>query len=134
MPSQGTGFTTQSTAVPSQSTTEPEQDITRPTPVSFIPETDIIGPSQAHEEEASLKEIPDEVTLAKALLQIGRTPGSLSIPGVDQQARRSYPPSSTLDPKDKGKGIMKEESKKKKLTPQQLKAAQEAYHEELARK
>ena len=118
--SQSTGFTTESTAMPSQSTAAPEQDvdITTPTPVSYIPEEDIIGPSEAHKEDATLKELPDEVTLAEALLQIGRTPGSLSIPGVDQQARRSDPSSSTLDPKDKGKGIMQEDPKKKKLTPQ----------------
>ncbi|GJY56311.1 retrovirus-related pol polyprotein from transposon TNT 1-94 [Tanacetum coccineum] len=43
-------------------------------------------------------------------------------------------PTLILDPKDKGKGIMKEEPKKKKLTLQQLRAAETANDEEVARK
>ena len=125
---------TQSTAEPNQSTAGTNQGVARPIPVSFIPKTDTAGPSTVNEEEASPKGFPDEATLAEALLQMGRTPGSLVIPGVALEERRTDPPSSTLDPKDKGKGIMKEEPKKKKLTPQELKAAQEAYYEELARK
>ncbi|GJV19410.1 hypothetical protein Tco_1368430 [Tanacetum coccineum] len=50
----------------------------------------------------------------------------ITIPGNIPEQERPESPAKILDQKDKGKGIMKEEPKKKKLTLQQLRAAETA--------
>ncbi|GJY94193.1 hypothetical protein Tco_0510554 [Tanacetum coccineum] len=63
-----------------------------------------------------------------------RRGAGITIPGNISEQERPEPPTQILDPKDKGKGIMKEEPKKKKLTLQQLRAAETVNDEEVARK
>ncbi|GKG48000.1 hypothetical protein Tco_0509885, partial [Tanacetum coccineum] len=77
------------------------------------------------------------------LVAISR-PRGLSIPGpIQSQSQPQQPsqsqsqpqqPSQATDPKDKGKGILVEEPKKKKLTLQQIRALETAHDEEIARK
>ncbi|GJY58070.1 hypothetical protein Tco_0457962 [Tanacetum coccineum] len=56
---------------------------------------------------------------AEVLVSISR-PRGLSIPGPIQTQPQQ--PTQGTDPKDKGKGILVEEPKKKKLTLQQIRA------------
>ncbi|GJR29192.1 hypothetical protein Tco_1105424 [Tanacetum coccineum] len=72
----------------------------------------------------------DEV-LADISLNISR-PRGLSIPGPIQSQPQQ--PTQASDPKDKGKGILVEEPKKKKLTLQQIRALETTNDEEVARK
>ncbi|GJR90752.1 hypothetical protein Tco_0214763 [Tanacetum coccineum] len=72
----------------------------------------------------------DEV-LADISLNISR-PRGLSIPGPIQSQPQQ--PTQATDPKDKGKGILVEEPKKKKLTLQQIRALETTNDEEVARK
>ncbi|GJS90813.1 hypothetical protein Tco_0773449 [Tanacetum coccineum] len=64
-------------------------------------------------------------------LNISR-PRGLSIPGPIQSQPQQ--PTQASDPKDKGKGILVEEPKKKKLTLQQIRALETTNDEEVARK
>ncbi|GJR53431.1 hypothetical protein Tco_1403952 [Tanacetum coccineum] len=83
-----------------------------------------IRPTQSTEPEEQFK--VDEV-----LADISR-PRGLSIPGpIHPQPQQ---PSQATDPKDKGKGILVEEPKKKKLTLQQIRALETTNDEEVARK
>ncbi|GJS06912.1 retrovirus-related pol polyprotein from transposon TNT 1-94 [Tanacetum coccineum] len=61
-------------------------------------------------------------------------PRSLSIPGPIQSQPQPQQPFQAADPKDKGKGILVEEPKKKKLTLQQIRALETTNDEEVARK
>ncbi|GJS07175.1 hypothetical protein Tco_0363971 [Tanacetum coccineum] len=72
----------------------------------------------------------DEV-LVDISLNISR-PRGLSIPGSIQSQPQQ--PTQATDPKDKGKGILVEEPKKKKLTLQQIRALETTNDEEVARK
>ncbi|GJZ71424.1 hypothetical protein Tco_0635275 [Tanacetum coccineum] len=72
----------------------------------------------------------DEV-LADISLNISR-PRGLSIPGPIQSQPQQ--PTQATDPKDKGKGILVEETKNKKLTLQQIRALETTNDEEVARK
>ncbi|GKB70125.1 hypothetical protein Tco_0931537 [Tanacetum coccineum] len=83
-----------------------------------------IRPTQNIEPEEQFK--VDEV-----LADISR-PRGLSIPGPIQSQPQQ--PSQATDPKDKGKGILVEEPKKKKLTLQQIRALETTNDEEVARK
>ncbi|GJS56557.1 hypothetical protein Tco_0629919 [Tanacetum coccineum] len=58
----------------------------------------------------------------------------LSIPGPIQSQPQPQQPSQATDPKDKGKGILVEEPKKKKLTLQQIRALETTNDEEVAKK
>ncbi|GKG44973.1 hypothetical protein Tco_0495051, partial [Tanacetum coccineum] len=51
-----------------------------------------------------------------------------------QSATQPQQPTQGTDPKDKGKGILVEEPKKKKLTLQQIRALETTNDEEVARK
>ncbi|GKC51268.1 hypothetical protein Tco_1074013 [Tanacetum coccineum] len=62
-----------------------------------------------------------------------RRGAGITIPGNIPEQERPESPTQIIDPKDKGKGIMKEEPKKKKLTLQQLRAAETANDEEVAK-
>ncbi|GKA30562.1 hypothetical protein Tco_0716867 [Tanacetum coccineum] len=65
------------------------------------------------------------------LTDLNRTRG-LSIPGPMQSQPQQ--PTQATDPKEKGKGILVEEPKKKKLTLQQIRALETKNDEEVARK
>ncbi|GJY49179.1 hypothetical protein Tco_0439135 [Tanacetum coccineum] len=73
-----------------------------------------IRPTQNIEPEEQFK-------VDEALAAISR-PRGLSIPGPIQSQPQPQQPSQATDPKDKGKGILVEEPKKKKLTLQQIRA------------
>ncbi|GJT80269.1 hypothetical protein Tco_1054611 [Tanacetum coccineum] len=77
------------------------------------------------------KAFKDDEFLADISLNISR-PRGLSIPGPMQSQPQQ--PTQTTDPKEKGKGILVEEPKKKKLTLQQIRALETAHDEEVARK
>ncbi|GJQ96909.1 hypothetical protein Tco_0008048 [Tanacetum coccineum] len=73
---------------------------------------------------------------AEVLVSISR-PRGLSIPGpIQSQPQQPTQGTDTqgTDPKDKGKGILVEEPKKKKLTLQQIRALETTNDEEVARK
>ncbi|GJV26698.1 hypothetical protein Tco_1383146 [Tanacetum coccineum] len=85
-----------------------------------------LRPIQVMESEEQLK-------AAEVLVAISR-PRGLSIPGPIQSQSQPQQPSQATDPKDKGKGILVEEPKKKKLTLQQIRALETTNDEEVARK
>ncbi|GKD87452.1 hypothetical protein Tco_1358606, partial [Tanacetum coccineum] len=90
---------------------------------------DEVGPSTQDvepEEQFKVNEV-----LADISLNISR-PRGLSIPGPIQSQPQQ--PTQATDPKDKGKGILVEEPKKKKLTLQQIRALETTNDEEVARK
>ncbi|GJS62670.1 hypothetical protein Tco_0657454 [Tanacetum coccineum] len=95
---------------------------------------DEAGPSTFQDESDEF--IQDDTLIADILVNISRPRrgAGITIPGNISEQQRPESPTLILDPKDKGKGIMKEEPKKKKLTLQQLRAAETANDEEVARK
>ncbi|GJT87679.1 hypothetical protein Tco_1069396 [Tanacetum coccineum] len=95
---------------------------------------DEAGPSTFQDESDEF--IQDDTLIADLLVNISRPRrgAGITIPGNIPEQERPESPTLILDPKDKGKGIMKEEPKKKKLTLQQLRAAETANDEEVARK
>ncbi|GKA54877.1 hypothetical protein Tco_0753826 [Tanacetum coccineum] len=95
---------------------------------------DEAGPSTFQDESDEF--IQDDTLIADLLVNISknRRGAGITIPGNIPEQERPKSPTLTLDPKDKGKGIMKEEPKKKKLTLQQLRAAETANDEEFARR
>ncbi|GJS43924.1 hypothetical protein Tco_0568967 [Tanacetum coccineum] len=96
---------------------------------------DEAGPSTFQDESDEF--IQDDILIADTLVNITRPRrgAGITIPGNISEQERPKSPTQMLDPKDKGKGIMKDEpKKKKKLTLQQLRAAETANDEEVARK
>ncbi|GKF81939.1 hypothetical protein Tco_0243595, partial [Tanacetum coccineum] len=96
---------------------------------------DEAGPSTFQDESDEF--IQDDALIADTLINITRPRrgAGITIPRNISEQERSESPTQILDPKDKGKGIMKEEpKKKKKLTLQQLRAVETANDEEVARK
>ncbi|GJY35341.1 hypothetical protein Tco_0420719 [Tanacetum coccineum] len=95
---------------------------------------DEAGPSTFQDESDEF--IQDDTLIADLLVNISksRRGAGITIPGNIPEQERPESPTQILDPKDKGKGIMKEEPKKKKLTFQQLRATQTTNDEEVARK
>ncbi|GJZ96951.1 hypothetical protein Tco_0669285, partial [Tanacetum coccineum] len=83
------------------------------------------------DEEEPEEQFKDDEFLADISLNISR-PRGLSIPGPIQSQPQQ--PTQTTDPKEKGKGILVEEPKKKKLTLQQIRALETAHDEEVAKK
>ncbi|GJW89279.1 hypothetical protein Tco_0164619, partial [Tanacetum coccineum] len=77
----------------------------------------------------------EQLKAAEVLVSISR-PRGLSIPGPIPGPIQTQPqqPTQGTDPKDKGKGILVEEPKKKKLTLQQIRALETTNDEEVARK
>ncbi|GJS07181.1 hypothetical protein Tco_0363977 [Tanacetum coccineum] len=78
----------------------------------------------------------EQLKAAEVLVAISR-PRGLSIPGpIQTQPQQPTQGTDTqgTDPKDKGKGILVEEPKKKKLTLQQIRALETTNDEEVARK
>ncbi|GJU73255.1 putative ribonuclease H-like domain-containing protein [Tanacetum coccineum] len=80
--------------------------------------------------------IQDDTLNWNLLVNFSKTEEEQELPFLVNIPSKKGPksPTLTLDPKDKGKGIMKEEPKKKKLTLQQLRAAETANDEEFARR
>ncbi|GKD76028.1 hypothetical protein Tco_1334310, partial [Tanacetum coccineum] len=98
---------------------------------SSLQGTDDFQDSQAQsqtQEEGPEEQFKDDEFLADILLNRSR---GLSIPGPMQSQPQ---PTQASDPKEKGKGILVEEPKKKKLTLQQIRALETAHDEEIARK
>ncbi|GJT58832.1 hypothetical protein Tco_1002365 [Tanacetum coccineum] len=91
-------------------------------------DTEELDLERIQKEEQQFK---DDEFLADISLNISR-PRGLSIPGPMQSQPQQ--PTQTTDPKEKGKGILVEEPKKKKLTLQQIRALETAHDEEVARK
>ncbi|GKG05216.1 hypothetical protein Tco_0325302, partial [Tanacetum coccineum] len=90
---------------------------------------------QAQFVQLKKKGLKNSSKLMKFLLDISlyiSRPRGLSIPGPIQSQPQQ--PTQAFDPKDKGKGILVEEPKKKKLTLQQIRALETANDEEVARK
>ncbi|GJR08507.1 hypothetical protein Tco_0791159 [Tanacetum coccineum] len=83
---------------------------------------DEAGPSTFQDESDEF--IQDDTLIADLLVNISknRRGARITIPGNIPEQERPKSPTLILDPKDKGKGIMKEEPKKKKLTLQQLRS------------
>ena len=92
------------------------------------------GPSMPIVQEEKSASTSDDETIAAMLLNMS-IPRGITIPGADQMPTQPSSPSSQApDPKDKGKGILIESKKKKKLTLIQLKELEAAKNEEAARK
>ncbi|GKB27840.1 hypothetical protein Tco_0867241 [Tanacetum coccineum] len=95
---------------------------------------DEAGPSTFQDESDEF--IQDDTLIADILVNIlrPRRGAGITITGNIPEQQRPKSPTLILDPKDKGKGIMKEEPKRKKLTLQQLRADKTANDKEVARK
>ncbi|GKD06616.1 hypothetical protein Tco_1181590, partial [Tanacetum coccineum] len=107
------------------------QSAVTPRTLNFDDEAGPSSPIRPTQEEEPEEEFKDDEFLADIPLNISR-PKGLSIPGPMQSQPQQ--PTQTTDPKEKGKGILVEEPKKKKLTLQQIRALETAHDEEVARK
>ncbi|GJX32040.1 hypothetical protein Tco_0241895 [Tanacetum coccineum] len=103
------------------------QSTVTPRTLNFEDEAGPSSPIRPTQEEESEEQFKDDEFLA----DLNRTRG-LSIPGPMQSQPQQ--PTQATDPKDKGKGILVEEPKKKKLTLQQIRALETTNDEEVARK
>ncbi|GJW50423.1 hypothetical protein Tco_0091774 [Tanacetum coccineum] len=107
------------------------QSTVTPRTLNFDDEAGPSSPIRPTQEEEPEEQFKDDESLADISLNISR-PRGLSIPGPMQSQPQQ--PTQTTDPKEKGKGILVEEPKKKKLTLQQIRALETAHDEEVARK
>ncbi|GKA45318.1 hypothetical protein Tco_0738114 [Tanacetum coccineum] len=97
--------------------------------LNFEDEAGPSSPIHQTQEEEPKEQFKDDELLADILLN---RPRGLSIPGPMQSQPQQ--PSQASDPKEKGKGILIEEPKKKKLSLQQIRALETTNDEEVARK
>ncbi|GKC87615.1 hypothetical protein Tco_1148264 [Tanacetum coccineum] len=100
------------------------QSVVTPRTLNFEDEAGPSSPIHQTQEEEPKEQFKDDELLADILLN---RPRGLSIPGPMQSQPQQ--PTQATDPKEKGKGILVEEPKKKKLTLQQIRN-----DEEVARK
>ncbi|GJR35943.1 hypothetical protein Tco_1211627 [Tanacetum coccineum] len=107
------------------------QSAVTPRTLNFDDEAGPSSPIHPTQEEEPEEQFKDDESLADISLNISR-PRGLSIPGPMQSQPQQ--PTQTTDPKEKGKGILVEEPKKKKLTLQQIRALETTNDEEVARK
>ncbi|GJQ91102.1 hypothetical protein Tco_0002241 [Tanacetum coccineum] len=107
------------------------QSAVTPRTLNFDDEAGPSSPIRPTQEEEPEEQFKDDEFLANIPLNISR-PRGLSIPGPKQSQHQQ--PTQTTDPKEKSKGILVEEPKKKKLTLQQIRALETAHDEEVARK
>ncbi|GJY67554.1 hypothetical protein Tco_0469792 [Tanacetum coccineum] len=107
------------------------QSTITPRTLNFDDEAGPSSPIRPTQEEGSEEQFKVDEVLADISLNISR-PRGLSIPGPIQSQPQQ--PTQATDPKDKGKGILVEEPKKKKLTLQQIRALETTNDEEVARK
>ncbi|GJY42055.1 hypothetical protein Tco_0429325 [Tanacetum coccineum] len=105
------------------------QSTITPRTLNFDDEAGPSSPIRPTQEEGS----EEQFKVDEVLANISR-PRGLSIPGPIQSQPQPQQPSQATDPKDKGKGILVEEPKKKKLTLQQIRALETTNDEEVARK
>ncbi|GJU63504.1 hypothetical protein Tco_1245339 [Tanacetum coccineum] len=103
------------------------QSAVTPRTLDFDDEAGPSSPIRPTQEEEPEEQFKDDEFLA----DLNRTRG-LSIPGPMQSQPQQ--PTQATDPKEKGKGILVEEPKKKKLTLQQIRALETTHDEEIARK
>ncbi|GKC50246.1 hypothetical protein Tco_1072991, partial [Tanacetum coccineum] len=103
------------------------QSTVTPRTLDFDDEAGPSSPIRPTQEEEPEEQFKDDEFLA----DLNRTRG-LSIPGPMQSQPQQ--PTQATDPKEKGKGILVEEPKKKKLTLQQIRALETKNDEEVARK
>ncbi|GJS58419.1 hypothetical protein Tco_0653203 [Tanacetum coccineum] len=134
---EGTGKIDESTTLPiNESTAEVNESTTAVNLSTAEPSTQAVedeaGPSTFLDETNEF--FQDDTLIADILVNISRPRrgAGTTIPGNIPEQERSESPTPVLDPKDKGKGIMKEEPKKKKLTLQQIRAVETANDEEVA--
>ncbi|GJR08426.1 hypothetical protein Tco_0791078 [Tanacetum coccineum] len=106
------------------------QSAVTPRTLNFDDEAGPSSPIRPTQEEEPEEQFKDDEFLADISLNISR-PRGLSIPGPMQSQPQQ--PTQTTDPKEKGKGILVEEPKKKKLTLQQIRALETTHDEEVAR-
>ncbi|GJT18377.1 hypothetical protein Tco_0877083 [Tanacetum coccineum] len=107
------------------------QSTITPRTLNFDDEAGPSSPIRPTQEEGSEEQFKVDEVLADISLNISR-PRGLSIPGPIQSQPQQ--PTQATDPKDKGKGILVEEPKKKKITLQQIRALETTNDEEVARK
>ncbi|GJT88226.1 hypothetical protein Tco_1069943 [Tanacetum coccineum] len=107
------------------------QSAVTPRTLNFEDEAGPSSPIRPTQEEEPEEQFKDDEFLADISLNISR-PRGLSIPGP--MLSQPQQPTQATDPKEKGKGILVEEPKKKKLTLQQIRALETANDEEVARK
>ncbi|GKA08702.1 hypothetical protein Tco_0688033, partial [Tanacetum coccineum] len=105
------------------------QSAITPRTLNFEDEAGPSSPVHQTQEEEPKEQFKDDELLADIILN---RPRGLSIPGPIQSQPQQ--PTQATDPKDKGKGILVEEPKKKKLTLQQIRALETASDVEVARK
>ncbi|GJR53417.1 hypothetical protein Tco_1403938 [Tanacetum coccineum] len=105
------------------------QSAVTPRTLNFNDETGPSSPIRPTQDEEPEEQFKDDEFLADILLN---RPRGLSIPGPMQSQPQQ--PTQATDPKEKGKGILIEEPKKKKLTLQQIRALETTNDEEVARK
>ena len=103
------------------------------TPRTLIFEEDQAGPSMPIVQEQSSSDNGNDETIAEMLINMSR-PRGVIIQEPEQVPQSSLTSSQAPDPKDKGKGILVEPPKKKKLTLRKLRELEAAKDEELARK
>ncbi|GJX96804.1 hypothetical protein Tco_0352602 [Tanacetum coccineum] len=105
------------------------QSTVTPRTLNFDDEAGPSSPIRPTQEEEPEEQFKDDEFLADIILN---RPRGLSIPGPMQSQPQQ--PTQSTDPKEKGKGILVEEPKKKKLTLQQIRALETKNDEEVARK
>ncbi|GKF62870.1 hypothetical protein Tco_0182924 [Tanacetum coccineum] len=105
------------------------QSAVTPRTLNFDDEAGPSSPILPTQEEEPEERFKDAEFLADIPLNINR-PIGLSIPGPMQSQPQQ--PTQTTDPKEKGKGILVKEPKKKKLTLQQIRALETTHDEEVA--
>ncbi|GJR25818.1 hypothetical protein Tco_1102050 [Tanacetum coccineum] len=103
------------------------QSAVTPRTLNFEDEAGPSSPIRPTQEEEPEEQFKDDEFLANL-----NRPRGLSIPGLMQSQPQQ--PIQASDPKEKGKGILIEEPKKKKLTLQQIRALETKNDEEVARK
>ncbi|GJS70323.1 putative ribonuclease H-like domain-containing protein [Tanacetum coccineum] len=107
------------------------QSAVTPRTLNFEDEAGPSSPIRPTQEEEPEEQFKDDEFIADISLNISR-PRGLSIPG--SMLSQPQQPTQATDPKEKGKGILVEEPKKKKLTLQQIRALETTNDEEVARK
>ncbi|GJU12658.1 hypothetical protein Tco_1135054 [Tanacetum coccineum] len=105
------------------------QSAVTPRTLNFEDEAGPSSPIHQTQEEEPKEQFKDDELLADIILN---RPRGLSIPGPMQSQPQQ--PTQSTDPKEKGKGILVEEPKKKKLTLQQIRALETKNDEEVAKK
>ncbi|GKB92872.1 hypothetical protein Tco_0965144 [Tanacetum coccineum] len=105
------------------------QSIITPRTLDFDDEAGPSSPIRPTQEECS----EEQFKVDEVLANISR-PRGLSIPGLIQSQPQPPQPSQATGPKDKGKGILVEETQEEEITLKQIRALETTNDEEVARK